>query len=207
MEPLMTALITLAALEAAAFFLLLIVKNKRIKELNSEIKLYRQLTGEASKKNDGVVFVANLNNYSSGIIKRLNTLICQGYQKFMPKWPLDCFGLFINDLHLVKNRGKKDFIKNTFTYALGLLDVKILADIVTKHLKENGNFDEPNARDGLVIIMSVILNGGNASNVATHFKVKLEENINELLNSSEITEDEKVLIGAGWIKIKKMLAA
>lgn len=201
----MIALIALIVLETAAFISFIVIRNKRVSELKSEINLYRQLTGE-SKNNDAIVFVANLDNYSTGILRRLRKLIAQSYQQFTPQWPLNCFGNFVNELDSISNQEKKGFIKNTFTNAISLLDAKIFADIITKYLRYEGNFDEKDARDGLVIIMSVILKGGNAGQLATCFNRELEENIKELLDSSEIQSEEKILIHAGWIKIKKMLA-
>jgi|GEM_PF-2760820 len=205
MELLLIALIIYSVLGTIFFLTFLVVKNGRIKELNSEIRLYRQLTEEASKNNDWTVLVDNLNNYSAGIINRLCKIIVQSYQRLVPQWSLTSFGIFFDKSSLINNKEKKDFIKNTFTYALGLLDAKILADIVTKYLKEEGNFDEKNARVGLIFIMSVILKEGNAGQLATCFAREFKENIKELLDSSEITDDEKILIQAGLIKIKKML--
>lgn len=207
MEPLMIALIALLALVAAAFVAFIIVKNKRIKELNSEIRLYLQLTDETSRHNDAIIFGANLNDYSAGIIQRLSQIMVQSYQRFIPKWSLACFGMFLEELVLVKDQEKKDLIKNTFTYALGSLDAKILADIITNHLKIEGDFDEPNAKNGLLLIVSVILKSGDAGQLATCFNREFEENIKELLASPEISDDAKVLIHAGLIKIKKMLTA
>lgn len=207
MGPLMFALIMLIVLETAAFISFIVIRNKRVNELESEIKLLHQLTSEESKNDDWVVLMNNLNNYSARIIKRLNKIIAQSYQRLMPKWSLDCFGEFLDELNLIKDKEKKNFIRNIFNYALGLLDAKILADIITNYLKEENSFDEKNARIGLVPIMSIILKEGNAGQLATCFSRELEKNIKELLDSPEIQDDEKILIHAGSIKIKKMLTA
>ncbi|MFZ2310080.1 MAG: hypothetical protein WAW11_00870 [Patescibacteria group bacterium] len=207
MEPLMIVLGALLALAIVTLISFFIVKNKRIGELESEIRLYRQLTSEESKNNDAMVFVANLNDYSVRIITSLNKMITQSYQRFAPKWSLDYFGIFLDELNLVNNQEKKDLIKSIFAFSLSLLDAKILADIITKHLKDEGNFDEKTAKDGLSFIMSVILKSGNAGQLATCFKRELKENIKKLLDAPEISADENILIQAGWIKIEKMLTA
>lgn len=205
MEPLMIILGALLALALVTLISFFIVKNKRISELESEIKLYRQLTDETSKHNDAIIFGANLNNYSNGIIQRLSQIMVQSYKKFIPKWALACFGIFLEELDLVKDQEKKDLIKNTFIYALGSLDAKILADIITNHLKVEGDFDEPNAKNGLLLIVSIILKSGNAGQLATCFNRELEANIKIMLNSPETKDEDKYLIHAGWIKIEKML--
>jgi hypothetical protein len=207
MEPLLAILIMLIVLETTAFISFIVIRNKKVNELKSEINLYSKLTGEESRNNDAIVFVANLNNYSLEILKRLNKLIIQSYQRFMIRWPLDCFGRFLNELDLVGNQEKKDFIKNTFTYALGSISPKIIANIITTYLNDNGTFEEDGAQDGLEFIIFVVLKHGDASNMAINFKLEFEKNIQELINSPEKNGDEKVLIQAGSIKIKKMLSA
>lgn len=196
-------LLALALVTLIAFF---IVKNKRISELESEIHLYCKLTSEESKNNDAILFVANLNNYSLEILKRLNKLIIQSYQRFMIKWPLDCFGRFLNELDLVSNQEKKDFIKNTFTYALSSISPIVLANIVTTYLKDNGGFEDDDSRGGLEFIIFIALKNGDASSMAINFKREFEENIKEILDLPEKNSDEKILIQAGSIKIKKMLS-
>jgi hypothetical protein len=201
MEPLMIILGTLLALALVTLIAFFIVKNKRISELEFEIKLYRQLTSEESKNNHSIVFVDNLDNYSTGLIKKLSYLISQSYQRFAPKWPLSYFGIFLDELAFVKNQEKKDLIKNILIDALSSSDTKIFADIVTKYLKDQDNFDDKAARAGLAFIISVVLKGG------TCFSREFEENIKGLLASPEISDDNKILIQAGSIKVKRMLGA
>lgn len=200
MDPLFIVLTALLLLLAATFVIFVIVKEKRIKELELENSLYRRLT----RYDERVLEIENLQKFPTKMIGGLASLIQKVYEKTIPLWSLCDTGGFLKELKEVDDQNKQALIKKIFTDSLLSLNHRQLADIIFKHLQEANHFDNSKAQEALNFLVSALKEDPTGS-LAEKLEYELSTGIKVLLDSENKTDDEKVLIRAGFIKLRRML--
>lgn len=184
---------------------LVIFYENRIKFYKAKLSLLFKLTSPEQSTRFYFLDIERLQEEKFKVINQLGGSLKWCLKERINDWSLFNLGRYDLEIDQIKNEDKRQIIKFWFIDALGDIPAKKFAEMFIKNIEQNLRVDISSYYKSIERGKELIFSAINGRNLASSFYPELSAGIELLLKRPDLVENDKIIISAELINIKKIV--